>query len=297
MTAELNISGKTTVFGVMGDPIDHSFSPEIHNTIYSLTGKAAAYVPFNVKAKNLEAAVKGAYSLGIRGLNVTLPHKKEVMKYLKGLDSEAELIGAVNTLKYTEGGYIGYNTDIIGIEYSFFTRNISLKDRCCLVLGAGGAADALCAAMLKNGAKRLYIANRTFEKAAELKDRLEGRYNSEIIPLRLSEAGKAENVDIVLNGTTLGFGKNSHICPLPDDFFEGREVEICFDAVYTPWETLFLKRAAAAGAYCINGFDMLVYQGAASEEIWFSEKYNESFLNKIKDNLKEQFLLKEGNTK
>ncbi|MCC8098427.1 MAG: shikimate dehydrogenase [Eubacterium sp.] len=293
-----SISGKTKIFGVIGDPIGHSFSPEIHNEIYSLTGENAAYVPFNVKPDNLEAAVKGAYGLGILGLNVTLPHKKEVIKYLSGTDSDAELIGAVNTLKYTENGYIGYNTDIIGIEYSFSAAGISLKNRSCLVLGAGGASDALCIALLRGGAKKLYIANRTFEKAEALRKRLEGKYNTEIRALALAEANKVPEVDIVLNGTTLGFGKNADLSPLPEDFFSGRNVEICFDVIYTPWETRLLKSAAEAGVLCINGFDMLVYQGAASEEIWFSKKYDESFLNKIKNKLKEQFLLtKEGNTK
>ncbi|MCD8089098.1 MAG: shikimate dehydrogenase [Clostridiales bacterium] len=297
MTADLSISGKTEIYGVIGDPVDHSFSPQIHNTLFSLSGKTAAYVPFNVKPENLEAAVKGAYGLNIRGLNVTLPHKKEVIKYLEGIEPEAELIGAVNTLKYTEGGYIGCNTDIIGIEYSFFTRGISLNGRRCLVLGAGGASDALCAAVLKNGAACVYIANRTVEKAFDLKYRLEKQYSAEIIPLSLSEAEeKARNVDIVLNGTTLGFGKNAGLSPLSQDFFKGGRVEICFDAIYTPWETTLLKYASDAGAVCINGFDMLVYQGTASEEIWFSEKYSDDFLNKIKNNLKEKFL-KEGNTK
>ncbi|MCD7904546.1 MAG: shikimate dehydrogenase [Clostridiales bacterium] len=285
-----SISGSTKIYGVIGDPIGHSFSPEIHNAVYSLTGERAVYVPFNVKKDGLEAAVKGAYSLGIKGLNVTLPHKKEVIKYLRGLEGDSGLIGAVNTLKYTEKGYIGYNTDVTGIEYSFSTRGISLKDRTALVLGAGGASDALCAALLKNGAKRIYIANRTFEKALALKELLEKSYNTEIIPLSLEEAEKVGDADIVLNGTTLGFGKNSGLSPLSEAFFSRNRIEICFDVIYTPWETRLLKDAKEAGAFCINGFDMLIYQGAASAEIWLSKKYDESFLNKLKNNLKEQFL-------
>lgn len=283
----LNIlSGKTKVFGIIGYPVAHSFSPEIHNTIFSLTGEQSVYVPFRVSPEGLENAVKGAYELGIRGINVTLPHKIEVIKFLKDTDPTARAVGAVNTLKYTEEGYIGYNTDVIGAEYTFTLRNISLKNKTALLLGAGGAADAVCYSMLKNGVKKLYIANRTLKRAEELKERMSKIFGAEIITLPLERANTARDADIVLNTTTLGFEGREEYTPLEKEFFIENNVEICFDAIYSPWETRLLREAKDCGVQCINGFDMLIYQGAASSEIWHEKKYDRDFLNSLEKNLK-----------
>ena len=113
-----SITGKTSVFGLIGDPVEHTFSPPIHNSLKNVLNENFVYVPFHVPTGQVEVAMKGAYSLGIKGLNVTVPHKKEVIPFLCGIEKRAEAIGAVNTLKYTENGYFGYNTDILGILYS-----------------------------------------------------------------------------------------------------------------------------------------------------------------------------------
>lgn len=284
MTEDI-ISGKTALYGVIGDPIAHTFSPEIHNTILKALGIPAVYVPMRVRPHMLEAAVKGAFSLNIKGFNVTLPHKREIIKYLEKTDETAAKIGAVNTVKYTESGYVGYNTDVIGVERTFMQRNINLKGRSCLLIGAGGAADAICFCLLKNGVEKLYIANRTVSKAQELKAHMAKYFDAEIIPIKLDEVFKAENTSIVLNATTLGFEGKEELSPLPEEFFDKNNVEVCFDAIYSPWETRLLREADKRDILCINGFDMLFYQAAAAAEIWFERKFSGEFLNNIKKEL------------
>lgn len=137
-----SVKGKTAVYGVIGCPIEHTFSPAIHNTMAKTLNKDMIYEAFRVEKDNLESAIKGAYSLGIKGLNVTVPHKVEVMKCLCDIDKRAKVIGAVNTLKYTENGYVGYNTDIIGVYYAIKNKGFDVKGKTVLLLGAGGAGNA-----------------------------------------------------------------------------------------------------------------------------------------------------------
>jgi shikimate dehydrogenase len=231
------------------------------------------YLPFHVEPENLGDAVKGAKALNIRGLNVTVPHKIETMAFLCDIDKEAEAIGAVNTLKMTENGYKGYNTDIIGAYYAIRNRGYDVKDKTVLLLGAGGAASACAVMAAVRGAKKLYIANRTVEKADRLKQRVLKYYNLEVVALPLSDTDKIESCDIVINATVMGFGKYKGLSPISDvNFFKDKNVEFLMDIVYSPWETQIMVDAQKAGVPVVNGFDMLVYQAVAAEEIWFDEK-------------------------
>lgn len=283
------INGKTGVYGLMGDPVDHSFSPCIHSKIFESIDENSVYVTFPTKKESVGEAVKGAFALGIRGMNVTVPHKVSVMDYLAEIDDTACVIGAVNTLKPVKNGFKGYNTDVIGVEYSFSSRGIELGGKVCLLLGAGGAAKAVAYAMLKGGVKRLYIANRTLAKADALKNRLKTYFQNEIITLTLEEAENIKDTEIIINATTIGFGEKTGLSPLSENFFEDCRAEVCMDVIYTPWETELLRLAAAKGIRCINGFDMLVYQGTAASEIWHDEKFPPGLLNKLKKELTEVF--------
>lgn len=282
--------GQTLVYGVIGDPVEHSFSPQIQNTFAYETGKNIMYVPFHVKNDCLGDAIKGAHSLNIRGLNVTVPHKKEVMAHLNGIDNRAEQIGAVNTLKYTEDGYVGYNTDFIGILYSLKNKGVEIKDKTVILLGAGGCACAAAVMALSEGAERLVIANRTQENALKLKEHILKFYNADIIVSDMSLKGDFGKCDIAINATVLGFGKNAGINPIPNtDDYSRLGIEACFDAVYTPWKTKFLEDAESLGITAVNGFDMLVYQAAAAQEIWFDVKYEMSFLERIRQELEQYY--------
>ncbi len=277
-----NIKGTTSIFGVIGNPIHHSFSPTIHNTMADMTGKNIAYMPFKVENNSVEAAIKGAYALNIKGLNVTVPHKMEVMKYLSDIDKNAKVIGAVNTLKYTENGYVGYNTDIIGVYYAIKNAGFEIENKTVVLLGAGGAANACGVMAADKGANKLYIANRTVEKAEALSERIKNNYNCQVTALNINEINTIENADIIINATTVGFGDKAGISPIINtDFYKDKGVDLVFDAIYAPWKTKLLEDARNSGCHTINGFSMLVYQAVAAEEIWFDESYDETLKEKL----------------
>ena len=274
-----SVKGKTAVYGVIGCPIEHTFSPAIHNTMAKTLNKDMIYEAFRVEKDNLESAIKGAYSLGIKGLNVTVPHKVEVMKCLCDIDKRAKVIGAVNTLKYTENGYVGYNTDIIGVYYAIKNKGFDVKGKTVLLLGAGGAGNACGVMAADKGAKMLYIANRTVSKADKLAESIRAEYpDTEIKTLSIDDIYDIPNVDIVLNATVIGFGENKGLSPIKDTgFYKAKGVEMVFDAIYSPWETQLLKDCRKEGITGINGFDMLVYQAVAAEEIWFDEELSDFY--------------------
>ena len=137
------IKGTTRVCGLIGNPVGHSISPVIHNTLADLCGIDMVYTTFKVEKGAVDTAVKGAYALDILGLNVTVPHKQEVIGTLESVDPLAEAISAVNTLVRTEHGYKGYNTDILGLERELEEEQVELKDSPVILLGAGGAARAI----------------------------------------------------------------------------------------------------------------------------------------------------------
>lgn len=271
-----SIKGTANIFGVIGNPIHHTFSPAIHNTMADILKRDMAYIPLKVEESCLENAIKGAYALNIKGLNVTVPHKVEVMKYLCDIDKNANVIGAVNTLKYTKKGYIGYNTDVIGVYYAIKNAGFEIQNKSVLLLGAGGAANACAVMAADKNAKKLYIANRTVQKAQSLADRIAQNYSCNVNAISLNDINEITDCDIVINATTMGFGNNVGISPIADTgFYKKTGVELVFDAIYSPWETKLLADAKACGCHTINGFTMLVYQAVAAEEIWFDEKCSE----------------------
>lgn len=284
------VNGRTNVFGVIGNPIEHTFSPVIQNTFAEKSDKNIMYVPFKVESEGLKDAVRGAYELGIQGLNVTVPHKKAVMELLCGIDKQAEAIGAVNTLKYTPNGYIGYNTDIIGVYYSLKNKGVDVKGKTVLVLGAGGAANACVVMAAANGAEKVIIANRTLEKADSLRCHINKYYSNDITAMKIDDLESIEYCDIVMNATTLGFGDNVGLSPIKDkSFFAEKNVKVVFDAIYSPWETKLLSDAGESGVIAVNGFDMLVYQAVAAQEIWFEEKYPTELTEELKIKLSEYY--------
>lgn len=160
--------GNTKVLGIIGDPVEHTGSPSIHNHLADKLGDNVVYVPFPVKSKRLEEAVEGAYALGIEGLNVTVPHKVQVMQYVTELDDAALDIGAVNTLARIRGGYRGYNTDFSGFMRELDKVDIQVNGKNVIVLGAGGAAKAVVYSLKRLSAQHIYILNRSREKAESI---------------------------------------------------------------------------------------------------------------------------------
>ncbi len=276
------VNGKTGVFGIIGNPVERSFSPVLQNTIAREFGKSVAYVPFKVEKGQVKTAVDGGRALGIKGFNVTVPHKIEVMEALCAIDPVAERIGAVNTLKLTGDGYVGYNTDIIGLKKCFEERDISIEGKTVVLAGAGGAANSAAILAGEEKAGKLMIVNRTAEKAQKLAERVRKYYPIEVEVTDYDSIAKIEDPEIFIQTTSVGMGSDE--TPVKNaEFFDN--VKIVVDIIYTPWETRLMRDAAAHGAITVNGFDMLFYQGLASFEIWHDMKADMKQAAELKNRL------------
>lgn len=262
-----SINGKTKVFGIIGNPIEHSFSPVLQTTLFKENNIDAVYVPFRVENEELENAVLSSLSLNIQGLNVTVPHKISVMKYIKEIDETAKKIGAVNTLKKIEDGFKGFNTDILGLEKTLLLNQIEITEKTVVILGAGGAANSAAVLAAEKKAKEIYIVNRTIDNAKRIKKLIKNDFKGDIHTLDFENIMDIKNPQIVFQTTSVGMGENNKESPVKNiDFFKNTEAAI--DIIYTPWETQFLKDARKMNCMAVNGFDMLIYQGIASFEIW-----------------------------
>lgn len=260
------IKGSTKVVGLIGEPVEHSFSPPMHNEAFKTLGLDYVYVPFNVSPDNLKSAIEGANSLNIQGLNVTIPHKINVIKYLKELDPIAELIGAVNTIDFKN--LKGYNTDGIGCIRAI-EEVTKIKDKNIVVAGAGGAARAIVFYLAKYGAEDVNILNRNLKKAENLaSDLLASNLISNVNSSDISEISKfISDADILIDTTPVGMHPNISDEPIvkAEDIHEELVVN---DIVYNPNETVLLKEAMKANAKVVYGIKMLLYQGAESFKIW-----------------------------
>jgi shikimate dehydrogenase len=264
------ITGKTTICGIIGDPIEHSMSPVMHNAAFQTSGIDYAYVPFKVKSLQLRKAIEGIRGLNVRGVNVTIPHKVAVMALLDRIDPLAEKIGAINTIVNDDGILTGYNTDAAGFLQVLHERNIELAEKRVLLLGAGGAAHSISNILAAEKAK-LTILNRK-QKISTLKDlaeRLVQYYGADVNVGELTNENlkKAINdADILVNATSLGMSPDNDQTPVPAELLHADMV--VFDIIYNPLPTRLLREANAAGAETIDGLEMLVQQGALSFEKW-----------------------------
>lgn len=260
------INSDTVMYGVLGDPIRHSRSPIMLGRAFRETGINAAYAAFHVVPQDLSAAVQGIRALGLGGVNVTIPHKIEVMRYLDEIDEGARVAGAVNTIVNKGGKLIGYNTDGIGYVRSLkIETGATFAGARVLMLGAGGAARGVAYALAREGVERIYIANRTLERAVELAD-LIGEYTS-AVPLRTADIGDImREVTIVVNTTSVGMSPNVDETPLPAEWLNDRL--IVSDLIYNPRVTRLLREAELAGAIAHGGLGMFIYQGAYAYELW-----------------------------
>lgn len=262
----MKIKGSTNIVGLIGHPVEHSFSPPMHNAAFDALGMDYTYVAFDVNPAELQKAIEGAKSLNIRGFNVTIPHKIEVMKYLDEIDDVARLIGAVNTIDFKN--LKGYNTDGIGAVRAI-EEVTSIKNKNVVIAGAGGASRAISFYIAKYGADSLTILNRNVDKAQSLARDVS---NSGLIGDVKSDSINEINAyladaDILVDTTPLGM--HPHINDQPIATAENMHDElVVFDAVYNPNETVLLKQAIEAGAKPVYGIKMLLYQGAESFKIW-----------------------------
>lgn len=264
----MEIPGRTKVCGIIGDPIEHSLSPVMHNAAFQELNLDFVYVAFRVKKNALRKAILGAISLDVHGLNVTMPHKNAVMKYLDKIDPTARLIGAVNTILNDEGRLIGYNTDGAGALRALKENGVGLEGKKLLLLGAGGAGKAI-AFYVAQEVEKLKILNRTTPMAKELAQLLRKEFDKKIDGNSLSAEivkDELEDADILINATSVGMHPDVNRSLVDPGWLRP---DLCvMDIVYNPLETKLVKDARLMGAKVVPGIEMLVYQGASSFEIW-----------------------------
>lgn len=263
----MEINGKTSVCGLLGNPVEHTLSPVIHNTLAKEFGHNLVYVPFLVE--NVKQAVLGADALHILGLNVTVPHKSAVIPYLQDIDPLAKAIGAVNTLVKTQGGYKGYNTDMSGLLRAMRSEGITLANRPVVILGAGGAARAVAFMCGFEEVTQIYMLNRSLDKAQAVAGEVNGYFGKELVrPMALVAYDELPNEKLlVIQSTSVGLSPNDDDAVITDEAFYER-VAIGFDLIYKPFETRFMKLCKERGAQAYNGLKMLLYQGIIAYEKW-----------------------------
>jgi shikimate dehydrogenase len=254
------------VYGVIGDPIGHSMSPDIHNDAFENLGIDAVYLPFHVLPANLSDAVKGMKAIGVAGFNVTVPHKTTIIPYLDEVDELAAAIGAVNTVLLKNDRYIGYNTDGAGFYMSLVDKlGTRLSEKKILVIGAGGSARAIYFTLVKEGTHTVDIANRTIERAEALI--ADCRFEKSSFALSLSEAEQSlEKYDVIVQTTSSGMSPEIEAMPL--SLTKLKKETFVSDIIYNPLETKLLQEASMKGASVQNGVSMLANQAALAFELW-----------------------------
>ena len=270
----MDITGKTKICGLIGDPVAHTMSPAMHNAAFAELGLDYAYLPFHVRPANLAAAVAGLRALNAVGFNVTIPHKVAVIPLLDDLDPLARRIGAVNTVVNNDGVLKGYNTDASGFLRALIEAGFEPRDKNIVILGAGGAARAVAYILAERNA-RLTILNRRQELdwAENIASNIKHDLNTdvavfELLPEHLEKA--LYSADILVNATSVGMSPAADASPVPARLLKSGLVVT--DVVYNPVETKLLREAKAAGAVTVAGIDMLIWQGALAFEKWTGQK-------------------------
>ena len=264
----MNVSAKTKQLGIIGYPVEHSFSPKMHNFISSLLGNDYIYSAWRVAPENVGAAIAGIRALGIRGINVTAPHKTAVMEHLDEISEDAKRLGSVNTIVNDNGFLRGYNTDAEGFYRALKSQGIEVKNAKILVLGAGGVVKPTLMRLIWENPAEITVLNRTKEKAVNLAKAVKADTGFEIkTELNLLD------FDIVINTTSAGMEPQEDALPIDAiselgslDFINENTAVV--DMIYNPDETLFLKEAKKRGAKTMNGLGMLIYQGLIAYELF-----------------------------
>lgn len=237
-------------FGLIGNPVSHSLSPQLHRMLYEAVGFDGDYSRFHVEPQQLENVVPAMKAMGIVGVNVTSPYKRDIMPYLDEISGTAEKIGAVNTIRINENGLaVGYNTDGYGFAKSLLNAGVEIAYKKFVVCGTSGAGKAVSNALLKYSAAAVVAASTHPEKG-----------------MPYSELERLADMDVIINCTPLGMAPHEGESPVKPEVFKNFKVAV--DLIYNPAETAFLRDARLAGLQTLNGLPMLVFQGMRSFEIW-----------------------------
>jgi shikimate dehydrogenase len=267
------ISGETRLLALIGQPVGHSLSPAMHNAAFVADGLDFVYVCLDVDSGELPAAVRGMEALKFRGFNVTMPHKRAMIPLVDELDEVVRISGAVNTVVIEDSGLRGFNTDGGGMVMACQEAGVELSGRSVLLLGAGGTAAAIAVAFGDAGIGELHIANRSVERAAQLRDKLHRTGMKGLAVHHLDAIEEAvPDAEIVINATPLGMKERDPI-PVPRDYVQGSRA-FC-DAVYRPGtQTPLVRLARERAASVVAGDRMLLYQGVLAQKLWTGREPN-----------------------
>lgn len=264
------------LYGLTGYPLGHSISPVIHKELFELCGIDATYLMVEASPEDLEKVFAETLS-GLRGFNVTIPHKINIIKYLDELSPRAELFGAVNTVDVRENKIVGHNTDCAGFLSALQMADIDLAGK-VLLCGSGGVSRMIAFESVLAGADlTVAVRESSLVAANELKKEIKDKLNKDIKVIMLSDA-KGE-YDLIINGTPVGMYPNVDACPVSKEVVAGAKA--VFDVIYNPQETVLLKYAKDAGIKYSDGLSMLVWQAAVAQEIWNGVKFSNDDIEKV----------------
>ncbi len=280
---------RSALVGVFGDPVDENPTGVMEEAAFRAAGLDYRYLTIRVNREDLPAAIQAVRAFGMRGINLTIPHKIAVIPLLDALTEAAEIIGAVNTVINEQGKLIGENTDGKGMLVSFANHGCQVKGKHLVILGAGGAARAIAVEAALAGARKITVINRTADKARELAEMIARRTGVEAEALPLTSGMPVPgDTDILVNGTSIGLYPD--VDSRPDiDYQSISPRMVVSDVVFNDPNTRFLQAAADRGAQTINGLGMLAQQGAVNFKLWTGV---EAPLQLMEDTLKEEFGLK-----
>jgi shikimate 5-dehydrogenase len=279
------VTGKTKLLGLIGNPVEHTISPQLHNTLSTMLGIDAIYIPIKVEKDRTEDIISGFRASNFIGFNATIPFKEKILKYVDEMTEDIKLIGSANTVKISDGRLYAYNTDADGFVRAFEEESgIELKGKKILMLGAGGTSRALSVKLAKKEAAEIHIFNRSMEKAGMIAD---------IINVNVAKICKFSGIDdikelqdsingcdILINTTSVGLHPDFDKSPISDEIFIDKRI-IVYDVIYNPVRTKLLKQAEAFGCKSINGLGMLFYQGVLAYELWMDLKIPDQILKEL----------------
>ncbi|MBU3157284.1 shikimate dehydrogenase [Clostridium estertheticum] len=261
------------LYGLLGEKLTHSVSPQIHSKIFNKLGMKGYYHLFEVEKKDLKAVMEGFKVIKPRGINVTIPYKIKVMEFLDEISTEAKAIGAVNTIKFENGNTIGYNTDYFGIGMLFNKNDIKVENKKATIFGNGGVAVAMVNYLLNNGISEITVVTRNVSKLKE-----NSSFNSCRV-ISYNEIQEIKEPSIAINCTPLGMYPNLNNSPIEKKYIG--KFTSAVDMIYNPKETLFLKYAKEADLKAVNGLYMLVGQATCAQEIWNNIKITKKIIDEI----------------
>lgn len=293
------INGYTRTCGLLGNPVEHTLSPVIHNTLAQATDQNLVYVPFHVPDGMVGDAVKGALALNLLGLNVTVPYKSDVIPYLQDIDPLAARIGAVNTLVRVENGFKGYNTDMPGLYRAMQADGVTIEGEQVLILGAGGVARAVAMLLLEKRAAGVILLNRTVERAEAIAEEInelavqQGKDASfaKAIPLADYQSLPGDRKYLVIQATSVGMHPHDEDVVIADEAFY-EKIHTGYDLIFNPDCTRFMHLVKEHGGRAFNGSKMLLYQGIIAYELWTGTQISDTLAGQVYSNMREAMSVK-----